>query len=411
MRLLSFTRTVHNHFIIPIAEEDKKELQYGINRLNLSRAILTSTTFILLELLMLLMSFLLKDNFPEDQLDWCYGIMYVLMLIIMSFFLFFFLQFQKKTSGNEKRIQVTGILFSIFILTYCAGISIVDQFSSGQIIVYTVAILAVAVAPLFHPWELPLVYGPPHVLFLLILILSRQTIGHTFANCMNSTTVVIIACVISWMRYQNRLLDFQNKKLIQNKNKDLEELNQKLALTNQQLEVANRKLEKLTQTDSLTGILNRTAFDYAAEIEWKRCRYLKQSMSLIMIDIDYFKAFNDHYGHQAGDECLRRVAVSLSGCTRSDTELVTRYGGEEFAVILPDADQEKAYAIAEWMRSSIEELRIPHEYSSISDYVTISLGIFTLSPADPISLYDSITAADKALYRAKNDKRNQTVVA
>jgi diguanylate cyclase (GGDEF)-like protein len=129
-----------------------------------------------------------------------------------------------------------------------------------------------------------------------------------------------------------------------------------------------------------------------------------------MIDIDFFKAFNDNYGHQTGDDCIRLVAEVLSACAKRSSDVVTRYGGEEFAIILPHMENENALELAEKMRIMVEELAIPHAYSCISEYATISLGVNTIIPSDKSSVEEYIRTADKALYEAKKS-RNNIVVA
>jgi len=129
-----------------------------------------------------------------------------------------------------------------------------------------------------------------------------------------------------------------------------------------------------------------------------------------MIDIDFFKGYNDHYGHQAGDECIRQIAGVLAACTKRATDTVARYGGEEFAAILPYTERKNAGMIAEQMREEVEGLRIPYVYSNISEYVTISLGVYTITPAGAISVEEFIENADKALYDAKKC-RNKVVMS
>ena len=175
---------------------------------------------------------------------------------------------------------------------------------------------------------------------------------------------------------------------------------------------------RLASVDGLTGVANRRAFDNAMEQEWRRACRSKSSLALLMIDVDYFKRFNDQYGHLAGDDCLRTVASTLFTIARRPGELVARYGGEEFAVILPSCNQVTALKIAEKIRTAIAACQIPHAASEISDHVTISVGVSCLSLICTVvgqehsSLSGAcqsvdtcrkgvkllITAADKALY-------------
>ena len=166
-------------------------------------------------------------------------------------------------------------------------------------------------------------------------------------------------------------------------------------------------LENLSMLDGLTGISNRRRFDERLEVEWKRARRESSFLSLIMIDIDYFKAFNDHYGHQAGDDCLKSVAITLQSSVNRPADCVARYGGEEFACILPVTDMQGALVVAETLRKNVFTLNIPHAYSPVANSATISLGAASILPASGGTPDVLVEAADKALYHAKESGRNQ----
>ena len=171
------------------------------------------------------------------------------------------------------------------------------------------------------------------------------------------------------------------------------------------LEDANRKLSALTVTDPLTGLANRRRFDAVFADEWARGCRSRQPLAIIMLDIDYFKAYNDHYGHQAGDECLRAVAQVLQTSARRAGDLVARYGGEEF--VAADADLGNARELAETMRRSVELLALPHELSKAAAVVTVSLGVAVVVPTEYLQAARLLHLADDALYRAKNAGRNR----
>ena len=174
--------------------------------------------------------------------------------------------------------------------------------------------------------------------------------------------------------------------------------------TNELLEV-NRKLELLSRSDKLTGIANRRMLDETLDKEWLRAIRTKSSLSFILIDIDFFKQYNDNYGHVMGDECLQRVAAALNSVSRRSSDLVARYGGEEFALILSETDN--AALVAEACRLAILDLAIPHLYSSCAELVTISVGVCNCKPERGIEHYMLVDSADRALYKAKKIGRNQ----
>lgn len=174
-----------------------------------------------------------------------------------------------------------------------------------------------------------------------------------------------------------------------------------------QLKLQRDRLEALTMTDGLTDIANRRRFDQHLEQEWRRCARMMVPMSAVMVDIDNFKAYNDHYGHSAGDDCLRRIAQALQDVPNRAGDLVARFGGEEFACLLPGTDADGAQAIAERMWQAVGALEIPHARSEVSDWVSISAGVATVIPGRDNSPEELIDAADDMLYKAKDGGRNR----
>lgn len=178
---------------------------------------------------------------------------------------------------------------------------------------------------------------------------------------------------------------------------------------NAELNTDKSELEKISLTDALTGLPNRRHFDLYLEKEWSRALRQRQPIAIVMVDIDYFKAFNDAYGHLGGDECLKQVAQVLAQAVRRPTDLIARYGGEEFALVLPNTQD--AAAVAESCRLAIQALGIVHEFSGVAPVVTISAGVCNLVPSKRISPELLIQRADKALYEAKRAGRNQVLEA
>ena len=167
------------------------------------------------------------------------------------------------------------------------------------------------------------------------------------------------------------------------------------------------RLEHQSATDALTDLPNRRCFDETLQREWVRGMRSGLPLSIVMIDIDFFKAFNDQYGHQTGDDCLRKVAKALaSSVPRLGGDIVARYGGEEFVAILVDTDLRGARTVAERLRTSVTEIAIPHEQSSISKHVTVSVGVASSVPVREQSPTDLVELADGKLYLAKQAGRN-----
>ena len=179
----------------------------------------------------------------------------------------------------------------------------------------------------------------------------------------------------------------------------------------QQLKQANQELQRLASSDSLTLVANRRRFDEYLGQEWRRMAREKTPLSLILCDVDFFKVYNDTYGHQAGDRCLQQVAKAISSAAKRSTDLVARYGGEEFAVVLPNTTASGAFHVAEEIRASVIALKIIHANSQASQYVTLSLGVASTVPCHQSSPEILIAAADKALYQAKEQGRDAVMLA
>ena len=189
----------------------------------------------------------------------------------------------------------------------------------------------------------------------------------------------------------------------------IEEQATSLDAKNRQLEEAYRKMESLSALDGLTGIPNRRRFDEFYEKEWLRARRNREPLSLIMVDIDFFKAYNDVLGHQSGDACLIKVARCLTASLNRPSDLVARYGGEEFVAILTGTDERGAVTVGETMKRQVEALAIEHPKSDVSAYITVSIGTATTSQEHILTRDELLEAADRTMYRAKEEGRNRVV--
>lgn len=189
------------------------------------------------------------------------------------------------------------------------------------------------------------------------------------------------------------------------------ELEDKVQQRTQALEEVNHQLEVLSVTDALTRLANRRRFDAVWLDEWQRALRQATPLAVIMLDVDHFKAYNDHYGHQQGDECLRRVGEVLLTTVRRAGELVARYGGEEFVVVLPGTSVIHAMAVAESIRANIQAAGIAHAHSGVAAVVTVSLGVAVGIPTQGDARDALVHAADAALYRAKDQGRNRVVLS
>ncbi|HEY5808630.1 MAG TPA: GGDEF domain-containing protein [Povalibacter sp.] len=204
-------------------------------------------------------------------------------------------------------------------------------------------------------------------------------------------------------------IDFEQRALA--RTQALEARNETLMQLRLTLETTNQRLQRLVAVDALTGIANRRQFDRSLERELRRARRDAQPLSLIFLDLDEFKRFNDTYGHARGDDVLRGVAQTLNETFRRGGDFVARYGGEEFAVVLPGVDARRAALYAERLRRRIWRMHIPYGAAQMTDRVTISGGVATVMPPMIATAEELLGAADKALYRAKCLGRNQIASA
>jgi diguanylate cyclase (GGDEF)-like protein/PAS domain S-box-containing protein len=180
--------------------------------------------------------------------------------------------------------------------------------------------------------------------------------------------------------------------------------------TEKKLQDAIASLQRLSHLDGLTGIANRQKFDKVLEEEWTSAADHSRRLSLVLFDVDFFRAYNDIYGHLSGDECLKTIASTVDDMLQGSNRFFARYGGEEFAVILPDTGRETAAAVAESIRKKVEALQIPHDYSGANGRVTISLGVASAIPSLLVGAKELIDMSDKALAKAKEEGRNRVVV-
>lgn len=198
----------------------------------------------------------------------------------------------------------------------------------------------------------------------------------------------------------------RQRQQLEGKTRELDAKILELEVLQKELEEKNERLEILSSLDGLTGLFNRRYFDDNLLKEWKQALRAGSSLSLLIVDIDHFKNFNDYYGHLEGDDCLRKVAQALYEALLRPIDIVARYGGEEFTAILPNTDVEGAEMVAKRMMDNVALLNIPHPASPVSEIITVSIGATTMIPTNDLAATSLLDYADKALYEAKETGRN-----
>ncbi|MCF7945673.1 MAG: GGDEF domain-containing protein [Spirochaetia bacterium] len=373
--------------MIRLSSEDKIALQQELNRININRAKITALILLALEFLMIVVAFF--RGIPSEKPESYYMTMYLVFIAAMFAYSAVFIVLSRKVETHGRHILAAGISFSILVLAWCGGISLLDQYSSGQIIVYTAASICIAAAPLFNLRTSLLVFLPVHIIFLMLLPHFQPDRDIVFANVINSTTFLCIALGISYMRFNKQVEDYVKEKIIREKTQALEE--------------ANQKLDVFAHIDALTGIANRLYFEEELQswVEQAQRNELHRECSIILMDIDYFKEFNDTYGHIRGDLCLKQIAEALSSAAASYDGLVCRIGGDEFALLLREKDEHSAQGLSCLVQQRVEQAAIEHENSRGKKLVTVSCGV----GSGNIESWDTVTKvmelADKDLYREK----------
>lgn len=385
-----------------IPSERKKNFEMDIRNENLGRIKVTATFFLVAEVIIFCIYIFAKKTELTEFPRYIYIGMYLLMIFGMSIYLILFPKI-KNDIANTYKYYLYALTFTAFLQAWCAMISLLDQLHTGQIIVYMVATLCIAIFPLFQTRMLLPIYVSVHIVFLVLLPFFQASQGKIFANSINSTTDIIVALIISRYLFKSKYEDYINKVTIEENNKVLYDLNQKLI-------EANEQLEYLSTTDSLTGLLNRRKFDDIIHSKWEESKKNGLPISLIMMDVDSFKQYNDYFGHQLGDDCIISISRSIKALLRINLDYAARYGGDEFIIILTDKRMDQAYLFAENLRKYIEELHIPLNDEG-KDFVTISLGVSSTIPKIESSIQKLILDADQALYQAKSQSRNTVVVS
>lgn len=235
---------------------------------------------------------------------------------------------------------------------------------------------------------------PPAVIF----IFEADIFGFAMSFLMLLLFIMLFVSFMQGYRTYQKSLSLKGEK---------DNLINSLKNSNKELEDAYEKIMNLSNTDELTSLSNRRSFDIGLKKEWGRALRSNLCLSFIMVDIDFFKGYNDSFGHQEGDKCLQAIAHKIAELVKRPGDMVARYGGEEFCLVLPDTDTEGATVLANKIKEEVEGLKIRAANTSVSPYVTISLGISSITPTGKIIAEDLIYAADKALYLAKQHGRNR----
>jgi len=292
--------------------------------------------------------------------------------------------------SNLQSVIEYGCIFVMIALFTLSGLGFRQALRVGVLTLLAVACLC-ALSPAFPAWRQSL--GAPAMFDPLFVVMEPQWQRFAFYGP-GALLIGTLLGISNDMR--ERRVFLQERLLVHEKH---------------ELDLLSRELTLISREDALTRLANRRHFDEVFAREWSACLREGMSMNLFFIDVDYFKRYNDHYGHQAGDECLARVAGALATQAKRGADFVARYGGEEFVAFFPRTNSAGLTAIAERMVEAVDELAIPHAASGVAAQVTISVGIAVVTPLPGMSSETLLQAADTALYRAKQAGRHRYVAS
>lgn len=336
---------------------------------------------------------------------------YVILSIaafLLGFIYFILLALARKGTieSHFSRTLLTQSLLYLYLaiqLTFCT----LNIVTTGGVNSYIIGILIIGLFPISRPIQSlsTILFAFFYTFFVMYITRNVSSawdlalLTDVWANLIIITGLVIC---ISFFMYHMFVSNFMQRV-------NLQKANTELLFANKTLGSMNDRLEIVANTDQITGALNRRAMAIELENKWRMAYNSQNYFAVAIVDIDFFKGYNDQYGHLEGDKCLRLVANSLRNSFRHTGDIVCRFGGEEFLTLF-NASPNDALEIVEQARISLEQLQIPHEGSSVSPYVTISAGLCVAIPSDTMSSENMLRLADTALYHSKNSGRNRTTL-
>lgn len=337
-----------------------------------------------------------------------YVILYALMLLSsLSFRLLTGKLATIDSQEKEKKADAIILVYVTFIMCWGSVVSLLDQRLYGQVMVFMVNMIACSVIYYLDNNKIWVPYAGSLSILYVGLPFFQPSSDILIGHYINITMFAIISFVASRILYSSFYKDFKSNLLLAESNALLKKEIMRNNATNSKLVSANRRLKEITMVDELTGIPNRRRFNNYIDFAFDYCAREKMLLSIIMIDIDHFKSFNDKFGHIEGDQALIRVAKAIYAEHRSSIDFVARMGGEEFLFAAFNTDENEIRMIAERIRQSVLDLRIPQSPSGSGQWLSISMGTCTRFVQDKSDVNYLIRLADEAMYRAKATGRNR----
>ncbi len=334
---------------------------------------------------------------------------YLVMLIMCVSFLYIFRRKSETYTRNMRVVRKYETVVWFYMLAcmmWGTLISLIHHAHRSSLLILVICLFCCCCTYLTRASSRLLLLAIPSAFFILLLPVVQKDEAIVVSNLISFSMYAPIAFVLGQLVF-NMYCGYHESQQQLIKSKTLLELETAHSQTiNSKLTEANRMLSKLLSIDELTGISNRRGLTSFLDVTLDNCSKDSVKLSVMMIDVDFFKAYNDSYGHLSGDDVLKGIAKELSNAASGSNNFVARYGGEEFIYVSFGTDEKEIYAVAETLRRRVQGLKIPHKFSTVSQFVSISLGGFCANVANIYDVEVCIEKADKALYMAKKNGRN-----
>jgi diguanylate cyclase (GGDEF)-like protein len=338
-----------------------------------------------------------------------YLIMYLVMILINSIYLLSINssnELKDKSLSQLRNMEIGLVAYITFIMSWGSIISLMDQNLYGQLMVFMVNMIACSVVFFLDNKKIIIPYVCSVLIILIGLPFFQSSSDVLIGHYVNLGIFIVISWIASRIIFQGYYSDFKSKGMLQKTNNLLKWEIEQNSVTNQKLAAANFQLNELALLDELTGIPNRRSFRNHIDIAFERYVNENSLLSIIMVDIDWFKRFNDNYGHNEGDKVLIAVANQIFSVVRHNKDFVARWGGEEFIYAAFNTNAAEIGKIAETIRRKVLDLKILHRFSENYDNISVSIGTSTIEVRGKGDVSKGIEQADKALYIAKSSGRN-----
>lgn len=393
---------------IKIDDEERESFMFDRISTNIYRARLLAIILIIFELFLTLLDLSALIYNADHRFHFIqYLTMYLLMILIN---LIYYLNLKwAKDSNSTKQLKYMDrklIVYMTLVLSWGSVVSLLDQELYGQLIVFMVNMITCSVLFVLESRHFIIPYGISTLILVVGLPFFQRSKDILIGHYVNLVVFIVLSWIASRIMYNNYYNDFRSKTLLRKANYLLEREIDKNILINKELKMANLHLSELALIDELTGISNRRSFRNFIDLAFENYIEGAALLSVVMIDIDYFKQYNDHYGHAQGDQAINEVAQQINSVVRHQRDTVARWGGEEFLYAGFNINEEEIQAITETIHSKVLELKIPHEYSKASFYLSVSIGYSSIEVSQKSDVAKGIECADKALYIAKMSGRN-----